>query len=402
MNPLRCDEVKNSLVEYLEFELPLTDRERFYEHLAQCSQCRAVHDELQQVLTDVKSIDVVYPPQTYWDDLSGNVLNEIKLLRATAADESIEPMSEAGGFGHDISHDDSSDSNNVIVLSEIKSRKINESEKDKVPVYHREYTVEQVEPPKDRQHAAKRWPRIALPIAAAVLIGIATTFALLERQGEIYNNKFQDNIGFQAQIQSEQSLAELARKVAPLAQPGNQFGFATQKVLFNEFAIGSLFSEAKAYAAAGQAVELKTYLALLKTALQNEASTQHDIIAGVTQIQLQLSTQNDFVETDKELIRLLNGYVAAIKLQDVQRYNLARAGAWLFDYALAALAHDKKNVKQLSQLAELTTALRSSGVPPGVVKSLEKIQAIAGQTTFADRDYQHLLQEVENIRSLLG
>ncbi|KPJ90573.1 MAG: hypothetical protein AMJ55_13395 [Gammaproteobacteria bacterium SG8_15] len=400
MNPLRCDEVKNSLVEYLEFELPLTDREKFYDHLAQCSQCRAAHDELRQVLAEVKNIDVVYPPQSYWDDLSGNVLNEIQQLREATVNNKTDSFIEVDSPGHDVSYKENRANTNVIVFSEIRSRKVGEPAA--TPVSQGEQVVKSPASPEARRPTARRWPIVVLPIAAAVLIGIATTFSLLERQTSIYSDTVADKIGFQAQIQSEQSLAELARNVAPLSQPGNQFGFTSRKALFNEFSIGSLFSEAKAYAATAQAVELKTYLALLKAALQNEVSPQSEIINGITQIQLRLKTQSDFVQANNELTRLLNDYIAAIKRQDVQRYNLARAGAWLFDYALAVIAKDKVSIRQLDELAQLTTALQAAGAPPGVLKSLNKMQAIVKQPTIVDRDYQNLLQEVENIRSLLG
>ncbi len=400
MNPLRCDEVKNSLVEYLEFELPLTDREKFYEHLAQCSQCRAAHDELRQVLAEVKNIDVVYPPQSYWDDLSDNVLNKIKQLSEATVNNKTDSFIEVDSPDHDVSYKENHDNTNVIVFSEIRSRKVGEPAA--TPVSQSEQAVKPPGSPAARRPTARRWPIVALPVAAAVLIGIATTFSLLERQTSIYSDTVADNIGFQAQIQSEQSLAELARNVAPLSQPGNQFGFASRKVLFNEFSIGALFSEAKAYAATAQAVELKTYLALLKAALQNEVSPQFEIINSITQIQLRLKTQSDFVQANNELTRLLNDYVAAIKRQDVQRYNLARAGAWLFDYALAIIAKDKVSIQQLDKLVQLTAALQAAGVPPGVLKSLNKMQAIVKQPTIVDRDYQNLFQEVENIRSLLG
>jgi hypothetical protein len=400
MNPLRCDQVKNSLVEYLEFELPLTDREKFYEHLDQCSQCRAAHDELQQVLAEVKNIDVVYPPQSYWDNLSDNVLNEVKQLREATVDINTDSLTEVDSPGHDISHEENHHNANVIVFSKIRSRKVGEPAA--TPASQGKQVVKLSGSPAARRPTTRRWPIVVLPIAAAVLIGIATTFSLLERGTSIYDDNITDEIGFQAKIQSEQSLAELARNVTPLSQPGNQFGFASRKALFNEFSIGSLFSEAKAYAATAQAMELKTYLALLKAALQNEVSPQSEIINGVIQIQLRLKTQSDFVQANKDLTRLLNDYVAAIKRQDVQRYNLARAGAWLFDYALAVIAKDKVSIQQLDELAQLTAALQDAGAPPGVLKSLDNMQAIVKQPTIVDRDYQILLQEVENIRGLLG
>ncbi|MCI0507234.1 MAG: zf-HC2 domain-containing protein [Gammaproteobacteria bacterium] len=397
MNPLRCDEVRNSLLEYLEFELPLTDREHFYEHLTSCAKCRVTHDELLQVLTDVKSIGVVYPAQAYWDGLAGNVLEEVKHLQLTAAQVSADAIPDSEAMVNYASHSANHDGK-VIVFSRIKDRK------RKAAAVHSGTpaitNIQQVTPGNEKKAAARLWSRIALPAAAAVLMGIAVVLSLLEENAVI----IQDNIGFQAQIQSEKSLAELAEKIAPLSLPGNQFGFAQQKALFNEFSIGSMFSEAKAYAHAGQSLELKTHLALLKTALLNEADSQRNIIDSVSRLQLQLETQLDFAGLNRELTRLLNEYAAAIKEQDSQRYSLVKAGAWLFDFALSVLAQDDVSiVKQSKQLAQLATALRATGAPPGVIKSLNKIQDIVKEpASFTQSKYQQILNEVENIRSLLG
>jgi hypothetical protein len=401
MNPLRCDDVKNLLVEYLEFELPLTEREKFHEHLARCAQCRVAHDELQQVLEDVKAIDVVYPPQSYWDELSGNVLNEVKNLRAAMAGAIDNEISESkSGINDNAESVDPGSNNNVIVFSKVRSRKTGESVK--LPEFHHEMEIQQVAPVKSRPPASRYWPKVAFPIAAAVLMGIAATFTFLERETLIFNDDVRDKIGFQAQIQSDYSLAELARKVAPLSQPGNQLGFAAHKVLFNEFSIASLFSEAKVYALEEQEVELKTYLALLKTALQNEATPLQDIINSISLLQSGLDAQPDFAYVNMQLTRLLNEYVTTLQVQDDQRYYLARAGAWLFDYALAVLAQDEMSVRQLAQLVELTENLQIAGVPPGVIKSFNRIQDLINRPVISKREYQILLEEVENIRSLLG
>ncbi|WP_455206834.1 zf-HC2 domain-containing protein [Kaarinaea lacus] len=391
MNPLRCDEIKNSLVEYLEFELPLTNREHFYEHLVHCAQCRSVHDELKQILTDVKNIDVVYPSQAFWDGLPGSVLDEVKHQRSTLPQATTEDVPSSNIESNTVSYDD----NKVIVFSKIRSRKLNDS------ILRSEQLSEdgtkQVSPFNEKHAAAKHWPRVVLSIAAAVLIGIVTTFSLLEKEAII-----QDSVGFQAKIQTEQSLADLARKIAPLSQPGNQFGFTSQDILFNEFAIGSMFSEAKAYAKAWRAVELKTHLALLKTALLNETSPQHTIINAIDHLQSEFESKSDFIIANQELTRLLNKYAEIIKEQDDKRYNLVKAGAWTFDYALAVVAQDEVRVKQRNQLAELAVVLQINGVPPGVIKSLNKIQGVVNQSTITSRDYQQILDEVENIRSLLG
>ena len=392
MNLLRCDEVKNSLIDYLEFELPLTRREHFYEHLSRCRSCQTLHNELQQVLTESKKIDIIEPPKTYWDELPENVLEEVNRLRS----EESSTLDEETGADNQILIDD----DKVIDFKQVqkhshKTKNIDVSNH----VDHLKQQTAPVNQEKSRNKQAKLgWPKVVLPIAAAVLVGIAATFSFLEHSP----TNVQDQIGFQAKIQSEKPLVQLAQKIAPLSQPGNQLGFASQRVLFNGFAIGSMFSEAKVYAKSGQLTPLKTQLELLKTALQNEVNPQGNTIRSVAQLQQNLKDQGNIEEAYQVLLVLLNEYALSVKDQDGRGYELVKTGAWLFDYALATLAQDDASIKQINQLASMATILQASNVPPGVIVSLEKIQGIAQQPTLTQREYQQILKEVENIRSLLG
>ncbi|MEJ2181178.1 MAG: hypothetical protein P8Y28_12280 [Gammaproteobacteria bacterium] len=399
MSQLRCDEVKNSLIDYLEFELPLTRREHFYEHLAHCVSCQAMHDELQQVLLEVKKVDLVEPPQSYWEELPENVLREIRTVQSSG---SLVPArdDEKSGVDKQVLPGEG----NVIAFTRANKRVsglkiIEDVEK---PRNNIENNLDQPSPIKQAKRNSKpgdaSWPKVSFSIAAALLLGLATTLFLLEKEPTI----LQDHIGFQAQIQSDQSLAQLAQSLSPLSQSGNQLGFASQQKVFNEFAIGSMFSEAKAYAKSGEMAPLKTHLALLETALQNEVNPQYNINHRISQLQQQLIVGINMSDVNQALTGLLNAYASSVRDKDLQRYELFKAGVWLFDYALAALAEDSNSIKQVSQLSSLTMALEKSEAPPGVINSLNKIRGIAQQSSLTSRDYQQIVKEVENIRSLLG
>ena len=403
MSQLRCDEVKNSLIDYLEFELPLTRREHFYEHLAHCVSCQTMHDELQQVLLEVKKVDLVEPPQTYWEELPENVLKEI---RAAKSSGSLAPARDEEKS--DLDKQNLPGEGNVIAFTRANKRvpglknievvkKLRNNIEDNI-----EDNIDQSPPIKQAKRNSKAgdtsWAKVSFSIAAALLLGLATTLFLLEEESTI----LQDRIGFQAHIQSDQSLAQLAQRLSPLSQPGNQLGFASQQKVYNEFAIGSLLSEAKAYANAGEMALLKSHLALLNTALQNEVIPQYNINRKISQLQKQLIAGKNMSDVNKMLTGLLDEYASSLRDKDLQSYELLKAGAWLFDYALAALAEDRNSIKQVDQLSSLTLALEQSKVPPGVTSSLNKIRSIARQSTLTSRDYQQIVKEVGNIRSLLG
>jgi hypothetical protein len=243
------------------------------------------------------------------------------------------------------------------------------------------------------------WPRIVLPVAAAVLIGVAAAFSLLDKPE---THKVQGAIGFQAQINSQQSLAQLTQKIAPLSQPANRFGFSSQAGVFNSFSIGSMFSEARALATGERTAPLKTQLALLKTALLREKRPQSATIAALGSLQKQLARQNNFSGIDDQLVDLLNQYVESAAENGRQEAQLAAAGAWLVDYALAALAQDARQLRRTGQLQSFKTALQHANVPPGVAVSFDQLIAIAQKAAIMPQDFRRVVEEVENIRSLLG
>ncbi|MGD8572663.1 MAG: hypothetical protein PVH98_09380, partial [Gammaproteobacteria bacterium] len=72
------------------------------------------------------------------------------------------------------------------------------------------------------------------------------------------------------------------------------------------------------------------------------------------------------------------------------------------DYALAALAQDADRIRQAQQLQAFKRALQNSDVPPGVIKSFDRLISVAGKAQLEQKDYRQVVKDVENIRSLLG
>jgi hypothetical protein len=405
MSPLKCDDVKDCLVDYLEFELPMQRREQFYEHLMSCDECRALHDKIQSVLAQLKQDDIKDPGQEYWDNLANNVFHEVKQVQRHISAELVDSTSDTR-FNPDRG-------SNIVTFPAVAPAQAKDAmdqarqpgvESIEKPQANRPVISKDVPraPANDSRSArlfTGHWFKFALPVAAAVLVGVAATLSLLEKP---VPDTLQDSIGFQAQIQSEQSLAQLTQKIAPLAQPGNHFGFSSQAGVFSSFAIGSMFSEARALTTGEQTAPLKTHLALLKTALLGEKDPQYTLVGMLQDTQRQLNTQNNFVGMDARLVALFNQYLQGAETGSRQRAELAKAGAWLFDYALAALAQDADRLRQAQQLQAFKRALQNSDVPPGVIKSFDRLISVAGKAQLEQKDYRQVVKDVENIRSLLG
>lgn len=418
MNPLKCDDVKNSLVEYLEFELPMQRREQLYEHLLTCRACRNMHDNMQEVLIRIKHDEVADPGTDYWDSLADNVLQGVRQARREGSSASGVRQDNITAYPPGEKETHHFDASNVVVLNRSANgaleRSVDHPDSGKfanaddtnisthtkrIDTKHDNSTSRVTDKSSTRYRLRGFWPRVVLPVAAAVLVGVAVMFSLLEKPVPY---EVPNAIGFQAQINSEQSLAQLAQKIAPLAQSANRFGFSSQPGVFNSFSIGSLFSEARALATGDRTAPLKTQLALLKTALLREKRPQSATIAALENIQKQLARQNNLSAIDNQLVALLNEYVNNLAASGRQEAQLAAAGAWLFDYALAAVAQDAGQLRRTGQLQNYKAALQQVNVPPGVTTSFDQLIAIAQKASITPQDFRRVVAEVENIRSLLG
>jgi negative regulator of sigma E activity len=68
-----CNNVKNMINEYIDNELDIEDMEKVKDHLAHCSQCAGLYEELEKIKEVIKEDENFVP-----DDFSKKVINKIK------------------------------------------------------------------------------------------------------------------------------------------------------------------------------------------------------------------------------------------------------------------------------------------------------------------------------------
>ena len=418
MNPLKCDEVKESLIDYLEFELPLSSREVFHDHLTHCSQCRKLHDEIQSVMVDVKNMDVPEPAPGYWKSLPHKVLAEVKneklpeshINTDVKTDRYYKPdPDETASATSSVTND------NVLLFSRGRDR--NDGE---VPPMtdmnmktgediNNSQAQQQTEPHElgvanGKKHRLFSWPKIALPIAAAILVAVGTMFQTQEIERN--KNLFYNPADFQSSISSDKPVATLAQNVAPVSQSTTGFGFANQFTILNTFSLGSMFSETIAYSASEEHALLNTHLQLLKTALTRGSVPAEDAVGKIDEIQSILAADNkgvvDMRAIGLKLSEVLDSYAMQVKEKNHGHFVLLYAGAWSFDYSLAVLAKDPQRIKQKARIEYFKSELHKLNAPIGVANSFDSMLKKIDAKELGDAGYQVLLKEIENIRSLLG
>jgi hypothetical protein len=75
---MRCDEIRKSLSDYLDGELPLDARRSVEEHLGGCEACRRELRELERTLGHLRSLPEVEPPPFYAESVMRKVREEAR------------------------------------------------------------------------------------------------------------------------------------------------------------------------------------------------------------------------------------------------------------------------------------------------------------------------------------
>jgi len=463
MNRMSCDEVQSSLVDYIEFELPISQRQQFNAHLTHCDQCRELHDDLQNVLVDAKSIEINEPGAQFWQELPNNVLTAVRQQRQN--DARYTPVTDLAMTGMVETTSEFSDDGAVFrdKLGEISGenvlpfrarterRPVNEMAGKKQPVRHVPATNAQ--PDNQRQAANTNkplkpnhafttgvrqgteqsteqtpvverfgekpcskfsWPKIALPIAASVLIAVSGV--LLVNQSGVNNpggmqfdNEtpiFYDSVAAHEQIStgtamSDKALAALAQTMVPISHQSARFGFTSQNAILNSFSIGALFTETIVYIKSEDSTLVKTHLALLGSAMYRQAGSKR-LLQSIEMLKTDIQQDGDTVTNAFRLNQLMNQYAASLKSIADKEFVLFKLGAWSYDFALAALAKDVSLHHKVDEIIAFKAQLQQLGAPAGVTKSLQEINALITKEVMTDGDYRKTVEAVENIRSLLG
>jgi anti-sigma factor RsiW len=62
---MKCKEIHNKLIDYLDDELPVKEKEQVREHLSQCKQCWQIFQELKEAWSSLKDEKISYQPFFY-------------------------------------------------------------------------------------------------------------------------------------------------------------------------------------------------------------------------------------------------------------------------------------------------------------------------------------------------
>ncbi len=359
MKLMTCKQVQSALVDYIESELPVHQRNGIQDHISECMECTQEFNGLSAMLKNTKSLSIPDPGDEFWEALPQRVLSDVKVQKsAMASGENIQPMKQAN------------------------------KSKNK-------------QNPSTTNHAScgTHWLLKALPIAATVLLTLSAIFLFPNAD----NIKF-DSLSFQHRIETQQGLPELVRKFIPIQEMSARYGFSEQSRHVNTFVIGSLFAETLALLSIENSTSGVKHLDLLVNDLSSMDVDSQLIsqISGIRSIVKEgrkprislrqlAAFQDDFEQ-----------YLKDKKGDDTKEIVLFRMGAWTVDFGLAAAANNKKLLKQADKLNYFKQALERIEAPIGAINTLNNIAHIVTQENISDRNTESLFQMVQKLRGLLG
>lgn len=211
-----------------------------------------------------------------------------------------------------------------------------------------------------------------------------------------------DSLSFQAGIQRETKLSELAETHLKSNGGETTYGFAAKSNEAKIFLIGTIYAESVAYFHSGDYDQAAKRLeAIEKQFITLDVSEAlFNYIAKVrNRIQRHEYSQEAMADFLSCLQPFLEDYCNT-KGQD--ELTLFRAGTWLVDMALSAAAGDTGRFRNSGKLDYFTRELQRMSAPQGVMQALAKIKKIMDKEKIGKRDTKKLLEQLKAIQSYLA
>lgn len=365
MKSRNCEQMLSRLLDYIEEEMSLEERNRVAEHLAKCELCSKEYNGLRAMLNKAKNLSYDDPGEEFWRQLPIKVLQEVR-----------QEQSRSG--------------NNIVDLHARRDLATSKSSNKLNPRV---------------TNSERKMHRLSAAVGiAATLLLVINIMVFSPKAGMLWF----DQTRFQAGIETEKSLSLLAQSVGAVSESA-RMGFIEQQRSDRAFYIGSLLAESFAYVQSSDRQRALERLQHLHQDLQGQGFKSQVSAVTISSIRKAIeslqSKEGRPAAVDKLMIAFQNDYENHLVRTAPQQLALFRAGIWLFNTDLAVAAKDANAVKRLNktkQIQYLQNAFNRMNAPVGIEKSLGEIAFIVSQPSLTSKDFRALQQSVRNLRTLMG
>ena len=348
---MNCEKAQQLLIEYIEGSLENEQASQFLSHTKTCDTCQSELLAMQQTITQATASKVPQPDDAFFSRFPDQVLNGYKAqaqVQAHAKQSKQHAVRKPG------------------LLALLQNWWLDTS-----------------------------WPNLAAQ-AMVVILAIGGTFMVVQDSSEPSFN----SSGLYAQLETNPALGKFIENSHNM-QATNNFGFADKPATVTSYLAGRLYSESLLMVVSGKqtyAVEHLTKIQSLLGDKDKSAITQN------IQQQITIITQGKMSTSDKlaSLAKLRSRLEANIQRRGKGHLALFRAGSWLVDIKLIAMAGSLDRLKQASQAQYIIDSLSELRAPKSIIKKLEKIRLIMSKTSISGPDADEINTLADDLQQLLG
>ena len=209
------------------------------------------------------------------------------------------------------------------------------------------------------------------------------------------------SVRFQSAIRSEETLATLAKQTDFIPKESVSFGFSAKSREARFFILGTLYSQALAHLAGGNAEATADRLKAIETefiSLQAPSSLYN----YVAKTRNMVETGRYEREVLLEFLGVFEPFLSDYALDAGKDMPLLlHAGSWLNDFGIAAAADDKRLLSQNEKLAYFRDEMTRLNAPKQAVQSFDELVKITNKEKIADDDVKKIRGLVNKIQTTL-
>lgn len=207
---------------------------------------------------------------------------------------------------------------------------------------------------------------------------------------------------FQSAIRSESGLADLAERTNYISDDLVSFGFSASSAEARFFVLGTLYSQALAYAGGGDPVASSNRLkAIEREFIGLEAPSS--LYSYVVRVRNVIETGRYPREVEIDFLGALEPFLADFaKSWGKNMPVLLHAGSWLNDFGMAAAADDRSLLGQNEKLKYFGEEMRRLEAPKQVTEALNKLVSITEAEKIGDGDVKEIQELIRQIQAILG
>lgn len=341
MKDKSCQNCLAQMHDYLNDELPVTDKMAISEHLQQCKSCQNIFEHEQSLLASLHGLASPDPGKIFWDAFPQQVLQAYK---------------------QEVRHEMQSKQTTGFIN---KLRDL--------------FTIR---------------PSLLQGLTYSIMIGVVVLLLYT------YNGApaQPDITAYLVALEHPQQIAQHLDKNKMISHNANIFSFSKQNDI-NYFTLGTLYSHASTYLIVGDHQKAAIYLNKIQSLPFNSAAIKTKLNNTISALNNPATANEEVVVTMQQLYHILASTLP--DKNNTLHTDMFNLGIWI-NYTMIAAATDNTGILQQKSLHDFfKITAQSSQLAPGVLSKLKKINTLFATSPLDDNTATQITALCRQIQSIL-